>query len=68
MTSLNWQKSSYSAHGDACLYITAPAGRFSLRESDAPETIITAPPGRLRALISAIKAGNLARAAAQTTP
>ncbi|MEU1373165.1 DUF397 domain-containing protein [Streptomyces triculaminicus] len=64
-----WQKSSYSAQGDACLYLAdAPAGTVHLRESDAPDVIVTTTPARLLPLISAIKAGNLARAAAQAAP
>lgn len=64
-----WQKSSFSGEGDACLYLAnTPAEAIQLRESDAPDVIVTTTPARLLPLISAIKAGNLARAAAQTTP
>ncbi|MFI9200434.1 DUF397 domain-containing protein [Streptomyces sp. NPDC053048] len=88
MTSLNWQKTSYSAQGDACLYLAADiagqkssysgegdacvyvnaaaAGTIHLRESDAPDVILTTTPQRLRPLISGIKAGTLDRAAART--
>ncbi|GHG72511.1 DUF397 domain-containing protein [Streptomyces griseocarneus] len=65
MSTLLWQKSSYSGEGDACLYIaTVGAGTIHLRESDAPNVIVTTTPAKLRPLISRIKAGTLARAAA----
>nr|WP_242705475.1 MULTISPECIES: DUF397 domain-containing protein [Streptomyces] len=64
-----WQKSSFSGEGDACLYLAnAPAEAIHLRESDAPDVIVTTTPARLRPLISAIKAGTLTQAPAQTTP
>ncbi|MCC3766692.1 DUF397 domain-containing protein [Streptomyces sp. UNOC14_S4] len=51
-----WQKSSFSAQGDACLYLTALAsGVIGLQESDAPEAILTTTPAKLRTLISHIQ-------------
>ncbi|WP_210578104.1 DUF397 domain-containing protein [Streptomyces sp. GESEQ-4] len=56
MTELNWQKSTYSEEGSACVYVaTAPTGTILLRESDAPETILTIGARQLGALISALK-------------
>lgn len=47
MTELNWQKSSFSEEGSACVYLaTTPTGTILLRESDAPETILTTSPAR----------------------
>ncbi|MGK5547582.1 DUF397 domain-containing protein [Streptomyces sp. URMC 127] len=54
-----WQKSSYSGTAGNCLYVargTAP-GTIRLRESDAPDLILTAPPAALAALIRAVKDG-----------
>ncbi|MFI9308254.1 DUF397 domain-containing protein [Streptomyces triculaminicus] len=69
MTTSCWQKSTYSDAAASCVYVSeAPAGTVHLRESDAPDVIVTTTPARLLPLISAIKAGNLTRAAAQTAP
>ncbi|WKK22003.1 DUF397 domain-containing protein [Streptomyces olivoreticuli] len=62
MHSRNWQKSSFSGEGDACVHIAATApGTIHLRESDAPDTILTTTPNKLRPLISRIKAHTLTR-------
>ncbi|CAM5418534.1 DUF397 domain-containing protein [Streptomyces aurantiogriseus] len=56
MTDQNWQKSSYSEEGSACVYLaTASDGTIFLRESDDPETILTTGDGPLAALIAALK-------------
>lgn len=60
MTTLNWQKSSYSEAASSCVYI-ASTGVIHLRESDTPDTVITTTPQRLRPLISRIKSGALDR-------
>ncbi len=53
-----WQKSSYSAHGANCLNVaTASPNVIKLRESDAPDVIVTTTPVSLRAFIRAAKAG-----------
>ncbi|GGV55462.1 hypothetical protein GCM10010277_55890 [Streptomyces longisporoflavus] len=56
MPSLNWQKSSYSGGPESnCLYIaTAPDGTIRLRESDAPDTVLTTTPGPLAALLETL--------------
>ncbi|MFE2031319.1 DUF397 domain-containing protein [Streptomyces hygroscopicus] len=55
-----WQKSSYSGEGNACLYVSAPdSATIRLRESDEPDTILTTTPTTLRALIRSAKAGQL---------
>ncbi|WP_413801328.1 DUF397 domain-containing protein [Streptomyces iranensis] len=55
-----WRKSSYSAQGANCLYVSAPDGAtIRLRESDEPDTILTTTPTTLSALIRSAKAGRL---------
>ncbi|MGO4424492.1 DUF397 domain-containing protein [Streptomyces sp. MCAF7] len=60
MSARDWQKSSYSAQGNACLYVSSTAdATIRLRESDAPDTILTTTPTALRSLIRSAKAGHL---------
>ncbi|GAA1295480.1 DUF397 domain-containing protein [Streptomyces javensis] len=60
MSTRDWQKSSYSAQGNACLYISAlDNATIRLRESDEPNTILTTNPAALGALIRSAKAGRL---------
>ncbi|MEU5023215.1 DUF397 domain-containing protein [Streptomyces milbemycinicus] len=60
MTARDWQKSSYSGEGNACLYISSTDdATIRLRESDDPDTILTTTPTTLRALIRSAKAGHL---------
>ncbi|MEV6614542.1 DUF397 domain-containing protein [Streptomyces sp. NPDC051051] len=55
-TTLHWQKSSYSGDSSNCLYVAAtPTGTVHLRESDAPDTVLTTTGPGLRALISGLK-------------
>ncbi|WP_329217300.1 DUF397 domain-containing protein [Streptomyces sp. NBC_01485] len=56
MAERNWQKSTYSEEGSACVYLTTtPTGTILLRESDEPETILTTSPRQLRALITTLR-------------
>jgi hypothetical protein len=56
-----WQKSSFSGEASNCVNVaSAPTGTVLLRESDAPETVLTTTPAALRALLGAIKRGPLA--------
>ncbi|MEU8653749.1 DUF397 domain-containing protein [Streptomyces sp. NPDC048737] len=56
MQDLNWQKSSFSGDGSNCVYVAAtPTGTLHLRESDAPDTVLTTTTPGLRALISGLK-------------
>ncbi len=56
MHSIEWQKSTYSGDGSNCVYIAdGPANAIHLRESDAPDTILTTTTERLRHLIRALK-------------
>lgn len=57
MTEPTWQKSTYSEEGSACVYLsTTPTGTILLRESDAPETVLTTGPHQLGALIATLRA------------
>lgn len=52
-----WQKSTHSQEASACVYVaTTPAGTILLRESDAPETILTTGQRQLSALITTLRA------------
>ncbi|MFJ8112138.1 DUF397 domain-containing protein [Streptomyces sp. NPDC096132] len=56
MSTLHWQKSSYSGDGSNCLNIAADAvGTIHLRESDEPDAILTTTTPSLRALICSLK-------------
>ncbi|MET9407076.1 DUF397 domain-containing protein [Streptomyces sp. NPDC002935] len=56
MPELNWQKSTYSQEASACVYVaTTPTGTILLRESDAPEAILTTGPHQLATLIAALR-------------
>ncbi|MBL1115014.1 DUF397 domain-containing protein [Streptomyces sp. 4503] len=58
MATHDWQKSSYSQEGSACLYIAAPAAHtIALRESDEPDVILTTTPATLGTFIRAAKGG-----------
>lgn len=59
---LIWTKSSFSeASGNACVEIAASAedGLIALRESESPDTVLTADRDALRALLSGVKAGQV---------
>ncbi|MFF3329266.1 DUF397 domain-containing protein [Streptomyces sp. NPDC002888] len=56
MTNQNWQKSSYSEEGSACVYLAStPTGTILLRESDSPETILTTNPRQIATLIATLR-------------
>ncbi|MGQ4516331.1 DUF397 domain-containing protein [Streptomyces sp. DW26H14] len=59
MSSLTWQKSSFSGNSANCLNVAADAddGTIKLRESDDPDTVVTTTPEKLRAFILGVKAG-----------
>jgi hypothetical protein len=54
---IRWQKSSYSDGGDGgqCVEVAATPDSLLLRESEQPDTLVTASPLGLRALLGAIK-------------
>jgi hypothetical protein len=56
VSSLNWQKSSYSSEGNNCLELaTAPDGTLRLRESDDPMTALALRPAGLRSLLATVR-------------
>ncbi|MEU8567601.1 DUF397 domain-containing protein [Streptomyces pathocidini] len=58
MATLDWQKSSYCQGASNCIHLAAaPDGAIRLRESEAPDVIVTTTPTALGALIRAAKAG-----------
>ncbi|MFC8824803.1 DUF397 domain-containing protein [Streptomyces sp. NPDC057137] len=56
---INWQKSSYSGHDGEikCVELAHVNGQILLRESDAPDTIVTTDRDKLRAFLLGVKAG-----------
>ncbi|MEU7043093.1 DUF397 domain-containing protein [Streptomyces varsoviensis] len=55
-----WQKSSYSTEGANCVHVAAASdGTIRLRESDAPDAVLSIAPGALRGLLAAIKGDRL---------
>ncbi|MFD7669041.1 DUF397 domain-containing protein [Streptomyces sp. NPDC059788] len=62
MTRLTWQKSTFSGEAANCVNIAAaPDGTALLRESDAPETILSASRAGLAAFLAAIKESGVGR-------
>ncbi|MEV6587760.1 DUF397 domain-containing protein [Streptomyces acidicola] len=56
MSTLHWQKSSYSSEGNNCLELaTAPDGTIHLRESDEPIVILTMQAPGLASLLRAAR-------------
>ncbi|WP_381797584.1 DUF397 domain-containing protein [Streptomyces niveus] len=56
---IKWQKSSFSGADDNqnCLELTEANGQILMRESEAPDTIVTTDRDKLRAFIAGVKAG-----------
>ncbi|MES4903250.1 MULTISPECIES: DUF397 domain-containing protein [unclassified Streptomyces] len=58
MSAYDWQKSSHSQEGSACLNVAAPtAGIIKLRESDNPDVSLTTTPAALGVFIRATTEG-----------
>lgn len=56
--STRWQKSSFSGgEGANCIEVARTAPAVHLRESDDPDTVITATSAQLTAFIGAVKNG-----------
>ncbi|AWZ04939.1 MULTISPECIES: DUF397 domain-containing protein [unclassified Streptomyces] len=56
---IKWQKSSFSGPDDnqSCVELAPVAGAIKMRESDAPDVIVTTTVEKLRAFILGVKAG-----------
>lgn len=62
MPTPHWRKSSFSGEGNNCLNVASAAdGTIRLRESEAPDTVLTTTPARLGDFIRAAKAGEFDR-------
>ncbi|SFB97372.1 DUF397 domain-containing protein [Streptomyces aidingensis] len=59
MGSTDWQTSSYCQEGNSCVQAGTTGRVIRLRESAVPETVLTTTPGRLSALLTAIKTNRL---------
>lgn len=62
MPERDWQRSSFcGGGGNNCVEIAASAeeGLIALRESEDPDTVLTAGPGALRALLSSVRTGQV---------
>ncbi|UNO40372.1 DUF397 domain-containing protein [Streptomyces sp. MST-110588] len=57
MSSVNWQKSSFSSERDECIEIGLLDGALAIRESDDPNVILTTASAPLRALLASTQAG-----------
>ncbi|MEU7045275.1 DUF397 domain-containing protein [Streptomyces varsoviensis] len=70
MPTLRWQKSTFSTDQANCLELAASPAGVHLRESDAPEAIVTAKRSALRAFLRAVRAdaGPGALVAIETAP
>ncbi|MFD4633634.1 DUF397 domain-containing protein [Streptomyces sp. NPDC058284] len=59
MSTLDWQKSSFSGDQANCVYVAAHhTGRIHLQESDAPTTTLTTSPTAFAALIRTLTSSN----------
>ncbi|MCZ4515768.1 DUF397 domain-containing protein [Streptomyces sp. ActVer] len=57
MTTIHWQKSTYSGDSSNCVYVAAtPTGAIHLRESDEPDVVLSTSSARLHELIRILKA------------
>ncbi|MBB5116876.1 hypothetical protein AF335_23900 [Streptomyces eurocidicus] len=56
---MRWQKSSFSTDGNECIELARSADHFLVRESDAPDIVITTSARPLRALTRSLTANLL---------
>ncbi|WP_405798577.1 DUF397 domain-containing protein [Streptomyces sp. NBC_01506] len=69
MSTYDWQKSSFSAEANSCVYLAAADdGTIKLQESDDPDTVVTTTPEKLRAFILGVKAGEFDHFAVPASP
>ncbi|MGD3112323.1 DUF397 domain-containing protein [Streptomyces sp. YGL11-2] len=59
MQELNWQKSSFSGGGnpEECIELAPHDDAILMRESDAPDVVVTTTRSKLQAFIQGVKAG-----------
>ncbi|MFJ8435192.1 DUF397 domain-containing protein [Kitasatospora sp. NPDC094019] len=53
----DWQKSSTSGNSNQCVEVRTAAGRIEIRESDAPESIVTTTPTKFALWLEGVKRG-----------
>lgn len=61
MTPLTWQKSTHSDEASACVYMAASPTQthtLHLRESDAPDVILTTTRPAIHSLLAHLRAGH----------
>jgi hypothetical protein len=70
MSTLHWQKSTYSGDASNCLYVAATptTDTVHLRESEAPDIILTTNRGPLYSLIRTLKTTAGATRQSDTAP
>ncbi|MEW2581465.1 DUF397 domain-containing protein [Streptomyces syringium] len=57
MSDIQWQKSSFSTDGNECIELARSGEAVLMRESDAPDLIVTSTPSKLSAFLKGVKAG-----------
>ncbi|MFE6868500.1 DUF397 domain-containing protein [Kitasatospora sp. NPDC057692] len=57
----DWQKSSISGNSNQCVEVRTAGGHIEIRESDAPDTVITTTPERFARWIAGVKRGEFDR-------
>ncbi|MET4924036.1 DUF397 domain-containing protein [Streptomyces sp. PSRA5] len=53
----SWQKSSFSTGNTNCVELALLGGEILVRESIAPQVVLTTSPEKLRAFLAGVKAG-----------
>ncbi|MFB7472615.1 DUF397 domain-containing protein [Kitasatospora sp. NPDC056184] len=57
----DWQKSSISGNSNQCVEVRTAGGRIEIRESDAPEAVVTTTPETFALWIAGVKRGEFDR-------
>ncbi|MFJ4671960.1 DUF397 domain-containing protein [Kitasatospora purpeofusca] len=53
----DWQKSSISGNSNQCVEVRTADGHIEIRESDAPESIVTTTPTKFALWLEGVKRG-----------
>ncbi|MFD4906515.1 DUF397 domain-containing protein [Kitasatospora purpeofusca] len=53
----DWQKSSISGNSNQCIEVRTAGGHIEIRESDAPESIVTTTPTKFALWLEGVKRG-----------